>query len=162
MSAKQTKESFWAKVNGNRSQRNGCWEWQGACNSTGYGTVAWHGKVYTAHRIAAWLQGMVANPSAPKGKRAKAYVLHKCDNRKCCNPSHFFLGSYTDNQLDAYAKKRKDQPKGEKHTNSKLTNKEAKAVRDLYAKGITQKVLAKKFGVSQVAISLVVRGETYK
>lgn len=162
MSAKQTAESFWAKVNGNRSQRNGCWEWQGSCNSTGYGTVAWHGKVYVAHRLAAWLHGIIKSPSAPKSKRSKAHVLHKCDNRKCCNPSHFFLGSYADNQVDAYTKNRKAQPKGEGHTNAKLTNEEAKTIRRLYKAGMTQTVLASKFRVSQRAISLLIRGETYK
>ena len=161
MSAKQTAKSFWAKVNSNRSQRNKCWEWQGSCNSTGYGTVAWHGKLYTAHRIAAWLHGLIKDPNAPKNKRAKTHVLHKCDNRKCCNPSHFFLGSFTDNMLDAYAKGRKSQPKGEKHTNAKLTNYQAKAIREAYKKGATQTKLAACYGVSQVAISLIVRGKTY-
>lgn len=162
MSAKQTDESFWAKVDGDRRERNGCWEWKGSCNNTGYGTVAWHGKVYTAHRVSAWLVGLVKDLNAPKDKRAKTHVLHKCDNRKCCNPSHFFLGSYTDNQVDAYTKKRKIQPKGEKHSNAKLTNKEATQIRKLYSKGMIQTVLANKFGVSQRTISLIVRGETYK
>jgi hypothetical protein len=162
VSAKQTAESFWAKVDGDKRQKNGCWEWQGAVGSTGYGNVAWHGKVYTAHRVAAWLVGLVKDPSAPKSTREKTHVLHKCDNRKCCNPKHFFLGSFTDNMLDAYAKKRKAQPKGEKHANAKLTDAEAKQIRRLYEKGMTQTVLARKFGVSQKAISMIVRGETYK
>lgn len=162
MSAKQTAESFWAKVNGDRSQRNGCWEWQGCCNSTGYGTVSWHGTHYTAHRVAAWLFGIVDSPEAPKNKRAKTHVLHKCDNRKCCNPNHFFLGNYADNQVDAYVKNRKSQPKGEKHTNAKLSNKQATQIRKLYKKGMTQIVLANKFKVSQRVISLVVREESYK
>ena len=162
MSAKQTAESFWKRVQGRQEKANGCWEWQGSCNSTGYGTVGWNKKVYTAHRIAAWLSGLVKTPSAPLSKKTKTHVLHKCDNRKCCNPSHFFLGNFTDNQLDAYSKKRRAQPKGEKHANAKLTNKKATLIRHLYKKGIVQNVLAKKFGVSQHAISLVVRGESYK
>jgi predicted DNA-binding protein (UPF0251 family) len=48
------------------------------------------------------------------------------------------------------------------HSNAKLTNEEAKTIRNLYAKGMIQTVLAKKFSVSQRAISLIVRGETYK
>ena len=162
MSAKQTEESFWAKVSGDRNERDGCWDWQGSCNNTGYGTVAWHGKVYTAHRVAAWLNGLVKDPNAPRDKRAKTHVLHKCDNRKCCNPSHFFLGNYADNQIDAYAKKRRGQPKGEAHTNAKLTTKEVQMIRRLYEKGLTQMALAEKFGVSQRTISLIVRKETYK
>ena len=150
---KQTAESFWARV----KQTKGCWEWQGSCNSTGYGSVGWGGKLYTAHRIAAWLSGLVKEPSAPK-----THVLHKCDNRKCCNPEHFFLGNYADNQKDAYRKVRRAAPNGEKNANSKLTNKQVIAIREAYNKGQTQMNLAATYGVSQRAISLIVRGETYK
>jgi hypothetical protein len=154
---KQTAKSFWAKVKKGR----GCWEWQGSCNSTGYGSVAWGGKTYTAHRIAAWLVGSVTSPAAPISKRDKTHILHKCDNRKCCRPSHFFLGNYADNQRDAYTKAQRTQPRGEKHTNSKLTNKQAEAIRIRYKRGELQVPLAKEFGVSQRVISLIVRGKTY-
>ena len=160
MAVKQTPESFWAKVL--KGKPNECWEWQRTCNSTGYGSVAWHGINYTAHRVSAWLSGLVDSPSAPKGSREKTHVLHKCDNRKCCNPHHFFLGSLADNMQDAYKKQRKAQPRGEAHTNAKLTDAQAKAVRESYAKGMTQMRLAATYGVSQRAISLIVRGETYK
>ena len=155
---KQTAESFWARVDSAKE----CWEWQGACNSTGYGTVAWGGKLYTAHRIAAWLSGLVKEPSAPANSRAKTHVLHKCDNRKCCNPEHFFLGSYADNQKDAYHKVRRAAPNGEKNANSKLTNKQADEIRVRYRQGELQVPLAKEFGVSQRVISLIVRGKSYK
>lgn len=160
MSRKQTPESFWAKVH--KGKRNECWEWQGSRNNTGYGTVGWHGVNYTAHRVAAWLDGLVDSPYAPKGSREKTHVLHKCDNRKCCNPHHFFLGNYRDNQKDAYDKKRREQPKGEAHTNAKLTDAQAKAIRRSYENGMTQMQLAAIYGVSQVTISLIVRGKTYK
>lgn len=119
-------------------------------------------KTYTAHRIAAWLSDLVADPAKPTNSQEKAHVLHKCDNRKCCNPSHFFIGSYSDNQLDAYSKKRKAQPKGEKHTNAKLTDKQAKEIRRIYSvHGLTQKTIANRYEVSQSAISKIIRGETY-
>jgi hypothetical protein len=157
MPAKQTPESFWAKV----KKSKGCWEWQGACNSTGYGNVAWHGAVYTAHRVSAWLSGLVDTPSAPSSSREKTHVLHKCDNRKCCNPNHFFLGNYEDNQKDAYSKNRKVQPKGVQHINAKLTTPQVKAIRRAYVGGNTQMQLAKEYGVSQRTISLIVRQESY-
>lgn len=160
MSRKQTPESFWARVK--KGGEDDCWEWTGACNNTGYGTVGWCGTTHTAHRVAAWLTGLVTNPSRPLRPRDPTHVLHKCDNRKCCNPNHFFLGSYTDNQLDAYSKKRKTQPRGGYHTNAKLTNDQAKEIRTRYASGELQIPLAKAYGVSQRAISLIVRGETYK
>lgn len=160
MSRKQTTESFWARVN--QGAADECWEWRGSVNNTGYGTVGWHGKNFTAHRIAAWLSGMVTHPSRPTHSRDKGHVLHKCDNRRCCNPNHFFLGSYEDNQRDAYHKKRKVQPKGEQHANAKLTNKQVEVIRQRYAAGEYQVPLATEYGVSQRTISLIVRREAYK
>jgi len=155
--AKQTPESFWAKVKKSR----GCWEWQGCLNSTGYGNVAWRGKRYTAHRIAAWLVDMINTPAAPKNRKDSGFVMHTCDNRKCCNPAHFGVGTYAENQKDAYDKRRRVQPRGQHHTNAKLTNQQAKAIRAAYTKGQTQMKLAAKYGVSQRVISLIVRGESY-
>lgn len=158
MSAKQTPESFWAGV---KPVKSGCWEWQGCCNSSGYGTVRWHGANYTAHRIAAWLAGLVDTPKAPS-VGDNTFVLHKCDNRKCCNPKHFFLGSYSDNQLDAYSKGRKAQPRGSRHVNAKLTPRQIRAIRNAYVKnGARQVDLALVYGVSQTCISKIVRQETY-
>ena len=160
MSNKQTAESFWAKVD--MQSRTKCWKWVGACNNTGYGTVAWHGSTFTAHRVAAWLTGMISSPRAPASKKDKTHVLHKCDNRKCCNPDHFFLGSYSDNQKDCYKKKRRQAFKGETHANSKLTNRQAEEIRTRYAAGdILQKTLAEKYGVSNRVIRLIVMGESY-
>lgn len=160
MSKKQTPENFWSKVR--KGVNDECWEWQGCTNSTGYGTVGWHGRNYTAHRIAAFLSNLVKSPSRPAHSTDKGHVLHKCDNRRCCNPSHFMIGSYSDNQRDAYSKKRKVQPKGEKHTNAKLTDEQAEQIRQRYAAGEYQAPMAKEFGVSQTVISLIVRGGSYK
>jgi hypothetical protein len=160
MSKRQTAGSFWDKVNIKGLYE--CWNWKGARNSTGYGTVAWGGKVYTAHRVAAWIRCMVTDPSAPKLKREKTFVLHKCDNRLCCNPEHFFLGNYSDNQKDAYEKKQRTQPKGANHANAKLTSKQVVQIRKRYSQGELQVPLAKEYKVSQRVISLIVRGETYK
>jgi hypothetical protein len=157
--AKNTAENFWMRV---AKQPSGCWEWQGALNSTGYGSVSWDSKHYVAHRLAAFLHGMVSTLEAPQDASCSGFVLHKCDNRKCCNPDHLFVGSYSDNQRDAYKKKRRAQPKGAAHANSKLTTEQVAAIRKSYSQGgIRQKDLGNKYGVSQRAISLVVRGETY-
>lgn len=158
MSKKQTPEKFWARV----KQGPSCWEWQGACNSSGYGTVAWHGTVFTAHRVAAWLSGMVSSPAAPASSREPTHILHKCDNRKCCNPEHMVLGSYGDNQRDAYQKARRAQPQGADHVNAKLTAEQVQEIRRRYAAGEMQVPLAKEFGVAQRTISLIVRKETYR
>jgi len=159
MSKKQTPETFWKRVETGRP--DDCWPWKGSRNSTGYGTVAWEGKVYTAHRVAAFLSGLVTSLGAPKRHSDHGHVLHTCDNRGCCNPDHFFIGNYSANQLDAYRKGRRSQPKGERNANAKLSNSQAEEIRKKHASGVTQMVLAKEYGVSQVAISLIVRRKTY-
>lgn len=165
MTAKNTPENFWSKVK--RGSELECWEWQGARTSSGYGNLSWHGLHVQAHRVAYYLSvGGIALETGfrreGKAKQYRRFVLHKCDNRGCCNPNHLFLGSMRANLLDAYAKRRKVQPRS-KHINAKLTAAQVVYIRDAYDTGAAiQTQLAKQFGVSQRAISLVVRRETYK
>jgi hypothetical protein len=52
----------------------------------------------SAHRVA-WI---IKNGPIQGG----LYVLHKCDNRMCCNPDHLFLGTHQDNMDDMRSKGR--------------------------------------------------------
>lgn len=84
-----------------------CWEWRGAKISTGYGAVGLGGgKIALAHRVVM---------DAP----AEVYVLHRCDNPPCCNPSHLFLGTAADNVRDMWLKGRQqnylNHSKGDNH-----------------------------------------------
>ena len=165
MSAKNTPENFWSKVQ--ISSKEKCWEWRGAKTSGGYGNLSWRGMHVQAHRVAYFLtNGGIALETnfrqAGVAKRYKRFVLHRCDNRACCNPNHLFLGSMRTNQLDAYTKGRKVQPRSE-HVNAKLTPDQVRDIRARYDRGIDKQIpLATEFGVSQRAISLIVRRETYK
>jgi hypothetical protein len=165
MSAKQTPENFWSKIK--TGPPDECWEWQGARTSAGYGCVLWHGKVIQAHRAAYWLTYGGDSPltkfrQVGWAKRYQRFVLHRCDNRPCCNPAHLFLGSMSTNLKDAYAKKRKVQPRSN-HANAKLSPAAVRDIRLRYARGgVKQAELAAEYKVSQRAVSLVVRNETYK
>ena len=91
---KNITERFWEKVDKNTS--NGCWEWTASLSKGGYGQIAHNGPKY-AHRLSAEWAGM--NP-------ANKYVCHKCDNPKCVNPEHLFIGTNQDNVSDMVFKSR--------------------------------------------------------
>ena len=165
MPAKNTPENFWSRVDVRGA--SDCWNWTGALTSSGYGNLSYDGRSVQAHRLAYSLSsgGISRSTGFRVLGRAKAYrrfVLHRCDNRKCCNPAHLFLGSMRTNQLDAYAKGRKKQPQS-KHTNAKLSDVQVITIRTLYdAGGVPQEALAERYSVSQRCISLIVRRESYR
>ncbi len=82
----------------------GCWLWVGAYHKTGYGLISSDAderkrrKNILTHR-AVWT---VVNGDIPDG----LFVLHRCDNPPCVNPSHLFLGTQRDNIADMHAKGR--------------------------------------------------------
>lgn len=81
-----------------------CWEWMAGKEGQGYGCFWFRRKQDKSHRVS-WIlhQGEI-----PKG----LYVLHKCDNRRCVNPDHLFLGSLRDNIADRHTKGRSNYAKG--------------------------------------------------
>jgi len=88
-----------------------CWEKPtNVDKSSGYARYRphWKGKSYVASRFAAWLAGLVDSPDAPKDRKGTGFVLHKCDNRICCNPYHFIIGTYGQNLADCWNKERRE------------------------------------------------------
>lgn len=156
-----------------------CWEWPKTVNPvTGYGhmTARIDGRtvLFTAHR----LSYVLLNGKIPDSLQ----VLHRCDNRRCFNPKHLFVGTQKDNIHDMMKKGRshdraKTAERGDKHwtkrmpdrihrgsalTNSKLTEVqvvEIRASRTGYGTGVK---LARKYGVTPSTISDIRNGNVWK
>lgn len=90
------KARFWSKVN----QTEYCWEWSAYLDKNGYGvfSLGKYSPRVSAHRFAY----MLINGSIETGK----VVCHSCDNPKCVNPSHLFIGTHQDNMRDMHVKGR--------------------------------------------------------
>jgi hypothetical protein len=148
---KSVADRFWQKVA--KSSPDQCWEWTAYVNADGYGWMRLAGESRPTHRVSAVLHKLIDSISSPM------HVLHKCDNRKCCNPDHLFVGTNADNVADKVAKNRCgfSRQHGESNGMAKLTNKQIGQVRGLYfASCFSQSQLAKQFGIKQPHISRIV------
>lgn len=86
--------AFWALVD--KSQD--CWIWTGNANHKGYGRFNIGGTEYKPHRLSYFWH----NGTDPIGY----YVCHSCDNPRCVNPAHLWLGRPFQNTADCRSKGR--------------------------------------------------------
>jgi len=146
-------ERFWSKVD--RRDENSCWEWTRGKVKEGYGRFKLNGKQVSAHRLAYSL----TYGEAPSG----LYVCHRCDNRSCCNPSHLFLGTNQDNQLDCVAKGRSAvhrlisiDRRGINNGRAKLTEDQVCGIMARYLMGISQRQISREYNISSGRVSDIV------
>ena len=78
------------------------------------------------------------------------FICHTCDNPKCVNPDHLFLGSQKANMKDKTKKGRAQ--KGEKCYNSKLT---VEQVTDIINDNRIYKDIAAEYNVSKSLITKI-------
>ena len=80
------------------TKTNNCWEYSGTSGDNKYGRIWIRGVSIGAHRFA-YALGHGIDPG-------ELFVCHKCDNPKCVNPDHLFLGTALDNMQDCTRKGR--------------------------------------------------------
>jgi hypothetical protein len=80
-----------------RDPLSGCWIWQGPTQRQGYGVVGYANRTWLAHRLS-WTGRHGPIPTAK-------ILCHRCDERRCVNPDHLFLGDWRLNMADLKAKR---------------------------------------------------------
>ena len=142
-------------------KETGCWNWNRSTDPSGYGSVKYNGKKYNTHRLVWILLYRKLNKDI--------YVCHKCDNRKCINPDHLFVGTQSDNMQDCanknriYRKLSKDAMHGADNTCAKISWADANKIRCLYTTGnYTYEKLGKIYGLHKTNIGRIIRNVSYK
>lgn len=172
-----TTEALQTKLSNFSVSDRGCWEWAGAREKDGYGTLEWNGKKRKAHRLAyEYFIGPVDN----------LLVCHHCDNPPCINPQHLFLGTHKDNHLDSVIKGRRATgsrngrnthperyPRGSNHPRtlhpewwpSKLTPADVRYIRRHYKAGRNNKnstYFARIYSVNRRTIMCAINGRHWR
>jgi hypothetical protein len=184
----QQQVNFWKKVDQNGPTMphmdTPCWTWTGAKSKQGYGYFGIGRSIFKAHRIAFVLDGRTLCDPKPQ-------ALHYCDNPSCCNPSHMFCGTNSDNVADRMKKGRSNAPRGESHMSrthpecvargersgrytmpertargeahgrSKLSAKDVIEIREAQSIRGMKFALAKRFGISHTTITKIIQRKTW-
>lgn len=125
----------------------GCHNWRWGDSAKGRGLIRVHGR----SRLAYHVNWELSNGPIPKGYQ----INHRCNNGRCINVAHLYLGDQFDNVRDTVA--------AGKHTIQKLTWSQVKEIRGKYEPGkTTYKKLAREYGVSIGAICDIVNNETFR
>lgn len=144
---------FWSKVD--KRGPDECWPWLGALNEHGYGVMRPEGQrngpTVKAHRVS-----VILDDRNPDG----LCVLHRCDNPRCVNPAHLFLGTMADNTQDMVAKRRG--LVGHRNGHAKLTDAQAAEIRRRRNAGERRDRLAAEFHVSGATVTRIANREGWR
>ncbi len=139
-------------------EKSGCLLWKKSVSKKGYGKIHLSNptRFCRAHRIS---YEVFIGP-IPKGM----FVCHKCDNPRCINPDHLFLGTPKDNTADMIKKRRTNFlfKRGGKHERAKLTESNVVQIREMALCGYSQSEIAIKFNVMVGTVSRIIRRKRWQ
>ena len=135
-------------------RREDCWLWTGSLSS-GYGQMNGRG-----HRGCSPVRASHVAYELFKGPLIPGlHVCHSCDNPRCVNPAHLWLGDDMANSLDKRAKGRSNT--GERHGKAKLTTAQVQEIRALRRDGVAASRIAERFGITRAYVYRVQHGMTW-
>jgi len=138
-----------------KKSQDECWDWTGATHPFGYGLVRNElGKLVMAHRLSYEIYIGEIQPGL--------CVLHKCDNPKCTNPNHLFIGTKRENMVDMIQKGRAVHAIGSLASKAILTETDVVNMRQLARNGQTHSVIASMYKVSKSCASHAINGKSWK
>lgn len=133
--------------------KNNCWNWIGVLAGGGYGRLRFEGKNIAAHRLSYKLfKGEIGE---------NLFVCHSCDNKKCLNPDHLWIGTLQDNVNDAVKKGRVNM-KGVKNRFCSLTEHQIEEFIILRNESITYQRLSRIFNSSEQHLRNIFKGRIRK
>lgn len=134
-------------------ERDTCLDWPYSRNHKGYGVLGHkhHFSTRQVNRVVCELAH--GAPPTPEHQAS-----HLCGNAPCVNPAHLAWKTPKDNAADKNV--HGTAQRGERGTSTKLTAREARAIRELKGR-IRQSELARIFEVHQSNISLIQSGRTW-
>lgn len=136
-----------------RISERGCIEWTGSVAGYGYGVLSFYKRNYYVHRLAYRLFiGKIPN---------HLMVCHRCDNPRCFNPEHLFLGTAKDNVQDMIKKGRAVRaPKGVYKGKRTYSNAEYEEMRKMKADGFAVRDIRQTFSISPAQLFRILTKKT--
>ena len=150
---------LWSRVDMSAGP-GGCWLWLGGVNSNGYGMIrrepegnAIRGIKTTTHRVA-W--DLTHGPIAQG-----LHVCHRCDNPRCVNPAHLWLGTHAQNLADMKTKGRA--ARGDRSGTARLDSRQVQVIKRLLFLGhCSAAEISALLGVSSAAIDSIRNEKTWR
>lgn len=129
-----------------------CIEWPFFRMASGYGHVTFNKKRSLVHRLVCELTN---GPPAT----AKLDAAHNCGNSRCVNPKHIRWATRAENLADRH--EHGTATIGERHGHCKLKEADVHEIRDLLKAGLTQRSIAKRFGIADASVRDIKIGKSW-
>lgn len=129
-----------------------CWNWTGCLINSGYAQISTNNKDILVHRIMyQYIHGNIPTD--------KPLILHRCDNRKCCNPLHLYAGTHQNNTDDRIKRNPAAWIPGSKGKISELTDQHILEIRSAKE---SNRILSERYNVNLIIIHYIQTGQIYK